>query len=665
MSGIIGTLNLDGAPADRSLLARMANRLAHRGPDGSDTWVSGPLGMGHLMLHSTPESLAERQPLTDPSQTLSVTLDGRIDNRNELCRILADRSKLDTPLSDAQLLLLAYERWGTACPERIIGDFAFALWDRRERQLFFARDVLGTKPFFYTRHRHRLLWASEPRALLEDPDVRTAPDEGMIGEYLAVAITNNRDTLFQEIKRLPPAHCLTVQTDRPEEPIRIWQYWAPDPRRRICYRNDGDYAAHFLDLFREAVRCSLRSHRPVRAELSGGLDSSSIVAVACSLIRDGSITSQGFETLSLTFPSKACDETSYILDMMHQWRLRGTLEVVPDSDPHDYPALVREDLDLPDYPNGMMSMGLLAKARDKGAVVVLNGAGGDEWLGGSYYHYADLVRAGRLFSLMRRLWDDRRALSVAFPPCSILRLGIWPNLPRWLRVSLRRMIGRRGLPRWILPAFARRIDLLDRLGIEPGPRRGRSFAQEDLYRTLWSGWQAQGNEAGDRALARCGIEQRSPFNDRRIIEFAFAIPEEQRWRHGKPKFLLRQAMNGLLPESVRNRNTKADFSHIFLQALRSQGGARLFESLQTEQLGWINGEEIRRMYRRMENDYRIGNQRYASSTWPLWMVYGIELWLRALTEPEGVQFHEGRGRSSEEAGDGQENLHAAYLGGVR
>lgn len=665
MSGITGLLNLDGSPADRSLVSRMTNRLAHRGPDGSDVWFSGPLGMAHLRLHSTSESLFEYQPLTNSSGTLCLTLDGRIDNRDELCRLLADESRLGDPPTDAQLLLLAYERWGTACPERIVGDFAFALWDRHNRQLFCARDVLGTRPLFYAHHRRRFLWASEPRALLEDPGVRTAPDEGMIGEYLAAAITSNRDTLFQEIKRLPPAHCLTIHPNRPDDPIRIWQFWDIDPNRRIRYRRNEDYAAHFLDLFRDAVRGSLRSHRPVRAELSGGLDSSSIVAIACSLIREGSATSPGFETLSLTFPGKACDETSYILDMMHRWRLRGTLEVVPDSDPHDYPLQVREDLDLPDYPNGMMSMGLLAKARDKGAIVVLNGAGGDEWLGGSYYHYADLLRSGRLLGLMRRLWDDRKAVSIAFPSCSILRLGLWPNLPRSLRIGIRAVLGRKGLPRWIVPDFARRIGLLDRLSIEPRPRRCGTFAQEDLYRTLWSGWQAQGNEAGDRALARCGIEQRSPFNDRRIIEFAFAIPEEQRWRHGQPKFLLRQAMKGILPESVRKRNTKADFSHVFVQALRSQGGARLFESLQTERLGWIDGEEIRRMYRRMDEAYRAGDQRYTSETWPLWMVYGIELWLHALTEPEGVQFHEGRRRSSDQAGDGQETLQAAHLGGVR
>lgn len=662
MSGITGLLTLDGSAADRSLVSRMANRLAHRGPDGSDAWFSGPVGMVHLQLHSTPESLAESQPLTNPSGTLCLSLDGRIDNRDELCRILADGSRRDVPLSDARLLVLAYERWGTACPERIIGDFAFALWDRRERQLFCARDVLGTKPLFYARHQRRFLWASEPRALLEDPCVRTAPDEGMIGEYLAAAITTCRDTLFQDIKRLPPAHCLTVHPDRADDPIRIWQYWDITPMRRIRYRRDEDYAAHFLDLFRDAVRCSLRSHRPVRAELSGGLDSSSIVATACSMIQEGSVTSNGFETLSLTFPSKACDETRYILDMMHKWRLRGTLEVVPDSDPHDYAAQVRDELDLPDYPNSMMSMSLLAKARDKGAVVVLNGSGGDEWLGGSYYHYADLVRSGRLFGLVRRLWDDRKALSVTFPSYSILRLGLWPNLPRSLRVAIRMVLGRKGRPQWISPDFARRIALLDRLGIEPGPRRCNTFAQEDLYRILWSGWQAQGNEAGDRALARCGIEQRSPFNDRRIIEFAFAIPEEQRWRHGKPKFLLRQAMNGLLPDSVRNRNTKADFSHIFVQALRTQGGARLFESLKTEQLGWVNGEEIRLMYRRMDAYYQAGDQRYTSATWPLWMVYGIELWLRALTEQEGAGSDDGAGQYSAEREAGAEALQVADLG---
>ena len=124
-------------------------------------------------------------------------------------------------------------------------------------------------------------------------------------------------------------------------------------------------------------------------------------------------------------------------------------------------------------------------------------------------------------------------------------------------------------------------------------------------------------------------------------------------------------MKGLLPESVRNRTTKADFSHTFVQALQTQGGARLFESLQTEQLGWINGEEIRRMYRRMDEYYRAGDQRYTSETWPLWMVYGIELWLQALTEREGETSNDGTRRSSAQAGAEPEALQPAHFGGVR
>jgi asparagine synthase (glutamine-hydrolysing) len=283
MSGIAGVYNLDGRPVDAALLRRMTERIAHRGPDGAGYWMDGPIGLGHQMLHTTPEALVEKQPFLNARGDLCLTLDGRVDNREELRAALeAHGAKLRTD-TDAELVLQAYECWGEECPRRLLGDFAFAIWDRRQRQLFCARDILGFKPFYYYTDGRTFLFGSELPQLFEDTTIRREPNEGMIGEYLVMAVTSQEETLYRDIFRLPPAHVVSVQGGQ----LRKERYWTLDLAKQIRYRTDEEYAAHFFAVFKEAVRCRLRSHGAVGAHLSGGLDSSSVVCMAQGLYREG------------------------------------------------------------------------------------------------------------------------------------------------------------------------------------------------------------------------------------------------------------------------------------------------------------------------------------------------------------------------------------------
>jgi asparagine synthase (glutamine-hydrolysing) len=664
MSGIAGIYNLDNKPADPVLLRRMIDRMAHRGPDGHGYWTEGPVGLGHAMLRTTPESLLERQPFVDEISHLSLTLDGRVDNRRDVRAALESKGLAFRTDTDAELLLRAYECWGEDCPQHIIGDFAFAIWNGRNRTLFCARDILGIKPFYYSISRRRFLWASELRPLLEDPSVRKEPNEGMIGEYLANALTSNEETLFLDIQRLPPAHYLVIRNGQ----LSKVRYWDIDPGREIRYQTDEDYAQHFLALFREAVRCRLRSQHPVAADLSGGLDSSSVVSIAQSLFHDGLAVDTGFETFSLVFPGRACDESDYIHDVITRWGLQSNhfAAMEPDIDLSVYAEQVARDYDFPNYPNGAIFAPLRVLAKERGCRVILNGFGGDEWLTGSIYHYADLVRRMQLLALACQLRDDSRVPSVTWPSWAALRLGLWPLLPQTLRLAIRRFVRRDGRPSWITPSFASRIHLSDRLRVEASRRRHASFAQEDLCQWLTNGWQSQGNEIGERLSSRLGLEERSPLADRRVIEFALALPETQRWRHDQPKFILRQAMRGLLPESVRQRRTKADFSHPFADTLQAYGGTQLFDSLVTERLGWVDGEEVRALYRRLTKLYAQGDDRYIHYTWPLWMIVGIELWLTFVMGEGGGSTHAAEQQTDTgEHTHRQKTIHHTTVGGLR
>ena len=636
MSGLVGCFHLNEQPANAALIKRMLERIAHRGPDRSGSWISGPVGMGHVMLQTTPESLHERQPLTDETGMLCLTLDGRVDNREELRdALLAHGLTLRTD-TDAELVLRAYQRWGDACPVKILGDFAFVIWDRQASRLICARDILGLKPLYYYTDGQVFLWASEMQALFDSPAVPQTPNEGMIGEYLASALTSNEETLWQGITRLPPAHTLVIESGR----TQLRRYWDIDPACAIRYRNDDDYAEHFHEVFQAAVRCRLRSHGPVAADLSGGLDSSSVVGMVQALVRDSSVPDRGFETFSLSFPGRSCDEQPYINIVARQWNLKTNTVIAGNRDSTDYYQCVRQNRDFPLFPNSAMSIPLRELARKKNMRVVLDGSGGDEWLTGSFYHYADLLQGLQLSALVRQARFDSRVQSVIFPSWPLLRAGLWPLLPSGMRRAVRRLVRREGIPRWITPEFAQKTRLRERLSCEPAHRHCLSFAQEDMHHMLLNGLLIQNNEANEQSNARLDVEVRAPFLDRRLVELAFALPEDQRWRNDQPKYILRRAMRTLLPDMIRTRATKADFSHVFAQALQADNVHRIFERLMTEKLGWVHGDRVRAMYSQMIHLYARGDGRYIQNTWPLWMIYGIELWLKTVVLQKGAPAHE-------------------------
>lgn len=622
MSGILALWNLNGEPIDPQLFRRLTDVAAHRGPDGAGLWIHGAVALGHRMLHTTRESLQEKQPVCDETGALCLTFDGRLDNRTELRSALEGKGLLFRTDTDAELILRAYTYWGENCPKHIIGDFAFAIWDGRNRRIFCARDHIGAKPFYYYADAHRFLCGSELRQLLEHPAVPREPNEGMVGEYLACSITSQEETLYRGIFRLPPAHTLTVSPDG----FQKKQYWILDPAREILYGTDEAYAEHFSHLFREAVRCRLRSHGPIGAELSGGLDSSSVVGMAQSLFREGAAAGHGFETFSLAFPGLDCDESRYIEAVRRLWDV--TSSSVPPGNPHENSMQqIQQHMDFPDYPNYSMFDPLLIATRNRGMRVSLTGLGGDDWLGGGFPPYADLLCKGQWLPLLREIQQDVGDLGF----CSIFKQMVAPLLPRPIHHAYAWAFTRNGIPPWIDAGFARRIHLAERLRAKPGEQPFKSYVQQDRFLLYKSGEQVHSNEMAERAASRFGIESRHPFNDRRLMEFAIALPHEQRKRGAYMKFVLRLAMRNLLPETVRQRLTKAEFSHTFAQAFDLLGGERLFQNLAID--SWVNSAHVRELHRQMARQYSQNDPGYKALTWPLWMIVGIESWVTMVFNP--------------------------------
>ncbi|MFO1433615.1 MAG: asparagine synthase (glutamine-hydrolyzing) [Candidatus Competibacteraceae bacterium] len=623
MSGITGIYHRDGRPVAPELLRRMTELIAHRGPDGTGYWIDGPLGMSQQMCHTTPESLHERQPLVDPAGNRCLTFDGRIDNREELQRALEQKGITRRADTDAELVLQAYACWNEDCPQRIIGDFALAIWDGPARKLFCARDIHGAKPFYYYLDKQSFFWGSELRQFVAVPTIAKRPNPGMIGEYLVNQVTSLEETLYTDILRLPPAHCLIITAER----VRKVRYWDIDPAREIRYSTDREYAEHFLELFQEAVRCRLRSQAKVGACLSGGLDSSSVVGMVQSLYRAGRATDTGFETFSLVFPDLPCDESPYIQDVVDKWQLKYNYiqPLIPDY--NYYVQQVHNYYDIPDPPNGTMGVPMEQLSQQKGFRILLTGLGGDEWFTGSNYCYLDLLYQGKFTSFLQQFFSSGSNIKSKF---LVLKLLIKSIVPKRFKKIIHNSKRRNCIYEWIKADFARDSFLLERTDTGLYQERFKSFSQADIYRMLVYGWRIHSMEIEERRASWSKIEYRSPFNDQRLVEFAFALPNEQYWRANKIKFILRNAMQKLLPETVRQRTSKAEFAPVFMQAMTTQITQKIFSSPSCLLNNCIDSERVRSMYEETYRLYAMGRQKYIFNLWTLWNILAIYLWLNTL-----------------------------------
>ena len=618
MSGIAGIVRLDGRPVQLPDLESMTSTMTHRGPDGINHWTSGSVGLAHCLFRTTPQSLHESQPVYDSNLDVCLTMDGRLDNRVDLAAALGEPRYAQSESSDSELVMRGYEKWGADVLPRLMGDFSFALWDGTRRRLLCGRDFLGKRPFYYARTPEAFRFASEPQAVLADPSVPREPNPGMIGEFLSLQVTSTTETLYLDLLRLPPAHFLTATRDG----VEIRRYWDWDPSAEIRYARDSDYAEHLLELFTSAVEVRLSSSGPLAASLSGGVDSSSVLAVT-EQVRPRLGTAP-LEIYGMVYPGLPCDESSFIRAVARHLHI-AVREVHPRAVGRE-PYLSQTDkyLDLPDYPNVMMHRQYWTDATDRGCRVLLTGKGPDEWLAGSYYSIADHLRRGRLGELTAQLrsdaGSDRRARAR-----HLLSYGVKPVLPPSLVRVLRQATRRTARPTFMTPEFSSAICLEDR--VRALPPRGTRLATADLAGGLDGGWHVHGNEFDERASASVGLEERYPLDDRRIIEFALALPESQRQRGWMTKFVLRTAMAGLIPDAVRLRPDKADYSHTLADELLEQGGISLFQDLEMAQRGWIERDQVLEMFHSFERDYTAGRARYRRRLWELWLIVSLERWL--------------------------------------
>ena len=559
MNAIFGLFNLDGLPAAEHLSV-MQSSLAFWGRDGAGAWSAGPFGLGCQHLAGTPQAAGERLPLRDDASGLTLTAGARLDNRAELLdQLEIEEDHASESVSDAELILGAYRRWGQDCVHRLEGAWHFAVWDERQRRLFLARDHHNNTGLYYYHGPPCFAFASSKKALLALDAVPKQPNLLRVSQVLVAWPGDGIQTAYEQILRLPPAHCMLFTPDR----LSVERYWFPENISELHFKSNDEYVEAFLEAFTRSIAARLRSPRPVGITLSGGLDSGSVAAVAANLLQARNENLIAFTSTPLNDPSSHTnrrrfgDETELAQATAHQAGIRDHIFI--KSEEITPLAGIERMLWVHDEPghaagNQYWIAALLNSARQKDVGVLLTGQMGNaviSWTGAGESLLPALLHVPPGFW---QLFEAARARAGLSRWRAFRRFLLKPLLlPPWFHIRQRWRLGSRAWRAYsaIRPDFARSIGLGQQMaaaGYLPGlssldPLQQRLAIIQPGRNILGASWLEKG--------AANSLEVRDPTQDRRLIELCLAIPEAQYQHDGLDRWLIRRAMQAYLPDAVR------------------------------------------------------------------------------------------------------------------
>ncbi len=618
MCGIAGIADVTGRPVERTLLRAMTTVLAHRGPDGEAVVCRGAVGLGHRRLAIIDLSTGD-QPMSSDDSQVWIVFSGEIYNFRELRQELEAAGARFRTQSDTEVILRAYEADGPACVRRLRGMFAFAILDERARRLVLARDRVGIKPLVYSWDGRRLLFASEIKAIVEDATVPRDLDPDALGEYLTYHYVPAPKTIFASVRKLPPASILVLPLDGGAPEIsRYWSLrYAPDSKT-----TEGEWIEQLGVQLSDAVRSHMISDVPIGAFLSGGVDSSTVVALMAQA------SSKPIRTFSIGFEEADFDELRFARQVAARYGTDHSELVVKPAALDVLPTLAWH-FDEPFADASAIPTFYVAKITREHVTVALSGDGGDEAFAG-YRRYA------RAMALTARM--DRSPARLARP---LLRLT-----SRLLPVGARGqawtgLFGAGALERYARLVTLERPETLRRaLSGEWAHVAGRISAPADFERLLANGGprdpltmlQHIDMETYlpddiltkvDRTSMAVSLESRVPLLDHRLLEFVARMPSSLKLRNGTGKYILKRAMSAHLPADIITRQKMGfgvPLGAWFRGELREMTHDLLLDP-RTRQRGifrpsWVNG---------LLRAHETGRRDYSAR---LWAMLCLELWLR-------------------------------------
>ena len=624
MSAIGGIFNFHNKPIDTDLLSRLWVGLSDRGPDDGDLVIDGAVGLCYRAFHTNHESRSETQPFISVNRCV-LAIDGRIDNREELIEKIDSLHRGSAvTITDVEIVMAAFLKWGDDFVEHVVGEFALALWDPSRRRLLLARDHIGARTLYFHEDDERLIFSSELEPLLDSARVTLEVNDEFIADYL-VYDPQPGLTAYKHFHSVRPFHAISITNDGK---LREWPYWTPSRKKKIRYQKDEEYEADFLDHFKAAVAAPLRSDLPVCADLSGGLDSSAIVCVADGLIGTCKVATRRLETISqVSDGSPSSDERKFIR-YVEEHLGRKSFYIRED----DYPLLSRLSVD-----NASRTLNpLLFCAAPHHAIydvmqtvnsrVLLSGLGGDEIMCSNADpspELADLLVKGNLVQLNASLKAWSSYLRRSFPSL-LWRNAFVPILPQWLRVKCKTVLP---LPALFDKNFSRRMRLTERIYAIADPFNCSLPSDRDQALGFWTA--IRGIASGTRReISKVDVSY--PFLHRPLVEFMQAIPHTQRVRVGQTRSLMRRSLKGLLPEQIAKRKTKGNPQEVITRAIIREWPR--FEPLFVDARVFARGYIDRAALRSTIERFRFGCGTHSPA---LVKTLVLEVWLRRL-ERQGV-----------------------------
>lgn len=605
MSVQYGRWNFVGQSLAPDYIEKVSAAIAPYGPDSNELYSKNGIEILYRAFHTTKESHREKQPYISPSEAV-ITWDGRLDNRTELINELRDSATLDS--TDVAIIGAAYEKWGTNCLEKLIGDWAVSIWNPRDRSLVLARDFLGARNLYYTIDENQVTWSTllDPLVLFSRKPFPVC--EEYVASWLATAFPAIHLTPYVGIHSVLPSSFVLLRAGR----VSVSKYWDFDGARKIRYRSDGEYEEHFRSVFAQGVQQRLRSDRPVLAELSGGMDSASIVCMADLAFGRGKAECPRLDTIS--WYDDSYDHIEPDTNELH-WitkveEKRGRVGYHINSGEIRLREINSPNRLGSEFENDCFAASPTLTARrtehfkqyaeylrSRGLRVTLSGLGGEMATGGNIPTPApelrNLLARGRFLMLGRRLktW----ALKMRRPQLLLL----WEAIRAFVPLSLIRGFPPAHPASWLQPAFARR----NSAALCHHPSRIKLLGPLPSFQDLLEALK------GERKLMtyiapqpKLMYEIRLPYLDRSLLEFMYSIPWEQIVRAGQRRSLMKRALIGILPNELLTRRRKTfvpqkseeriltDWrrfaevgQHMVSSSLGFTDSNRLFEALQTVQ----------------------------------------------------------------------------------
>ena len=530
MSALCGIWNRNGARLAPTQLDIILEAHQSHGPDGHGKWLDGCIGMAHQALNITAEDEREQQPITDLQRNLVLVADVRLDNRPELINQLRSlrHLKLDHP-TDGDLILAAYLAWGTECPQHLLGDFAFAVWDGAKQQLLLVRDPLGARSVCYYHDSNRFVFATDVGAILDLGYFQPQINQGQLARHLAMITGDKHHTDFEHVYYCPAATSLLVTRHH----ITQQQYWDISPDFRIRYQERTEYLDHLADLMLKATHDRLRTTHPVGISLSGGLDSTLVAAIAAKHLKDSDLPLTAY---SYTFDKNpSCDETDFIQPLLDQYSING--KFINSDDKWVFANMEQWPIERDAFwrnPFLLLPTAISSAAQQDGCRVLLTGDYGDALFQSGSYLLADLLYEAE-YSQAFKIFNATRKLPRGWT--KVFNSGVRPLLPLWSRHLYRKFNRPRSYLRNTgLPDHLRQLALSTEPAVSGLPATLSPDRRRRYYSLLENNWALEQSVSARGLGARYNQVRVSPLYDRRLVEFMMAVPTDLFYQPGDMNF---------------------------------------------------------------------------------------------------------------------------------